>query len=288
MANLIEPLSRRRDEFLRCLAVSEKARSLPKPIFGYLSALLIHGLELPRECNLSTNTVHVICSVPGRRSAIAGAAYHTTSAPISFEEEKQDGEILTVTDPVTTCIHMAAHCSKVETTVLFDQLMRRDNPERDFNYRALENALINSAPFKGKTTAMWALKHCKPLTDSSMETRLRLTLTSARLPEPAVNLLCTDPETGEVWFADLCYPDQGLVLEYQGVEWHKTPDQVERDAHKLNFFHHYGCKVIQVTVPDLIEPARRERLISDVRRYLKEQSRLPNSSKASFADIFQH
>jgi very-short-patch-repair endonuclease len=81
--------------------------------------------------------------------------------------------------------------------------------------------------------------------DSPMETRLRLLLVLAGLPEPQVN-----PEIRGDGFrtrVDLCYPQLQLVIEYDGQQ-HRADDltQWDRDNDRLAWFAQHGWEVLPV------------------------------------------
>ncbi len=62
--------------------------------------------------------------------------------------------------------------------------------------------------------------------DSPPESRLRLLVVLAGLPEPTVNHILRDPVTGE-WVRrfELAYRDLLLAIEYQG-RWHRQSEEV--------------------------------------------------------------
>jgi hypothetical protein len=81
----------------------------------------------------------------------------------------------------------------------------------------------------GIRTARRAVSRARVGSDSPQETRLRLALVDAGLPEPAVNQWIIHPVTGEpLHQGDLTYDDLRIDLEYEG-EHHSDPGQVQRD-----------------------------------------------------------
>lgn len=81
--------------------------------------------------------------------------------------------------------------------------------------------------------------------DSPMETRLRLLIVLAGLPEPAVN-----PQIRDGAFStrvDLCYPELKLVIEYDGQQ-HRAEDLVQwdRDNDRIAWFARRGWELVPV------------------------------------------
>lgn len=81
--------------------------------------------------------------------------------------------------------------------------------------------------------------------DSPMETRLRLLLVLAGLPEPRVNIEIRDGEFSTR--VDLCYPELKLVIEYDGQQ-HRADDldQWDRDNERLGWFTDHDWELLPV------------------------------------------
>ena len=81
--------------------------------------------------------------------------------------------------------------------------------------------------------------------DSPMETRLRLLIVLAGLPEPQVNPVIRGD--GFSTRADLCYPELRLVIEYDGQQ-HRAEDLVQwdRDNERLDWFARHDWELVPV------------------------------------------
>jgi hypothetical protein len=62
-----------------------------------------------------------------------------------------------------------------------------------------------------------------------METRVRLLIVLAGLPEPKVNMIVRITNGKWRWRFDLCYPEYKLIIEYDGRR-HHTRGHVRGDA----------------------------------------------------------
>ncbi|MGH3345625.1 MAG: endonuclease domain-containing protein [Nocardioides sp.] len=81
--------------------------------------------------------------------------------------------------------------------------------------------------------------------DSPMETRLRLLIVLAGLPEPRVNVDIRDGEFRTR--VDLCYPELKLIIEYDGQQ-HRADDldQWDRDNDRISWFAQRGWELVPV------------------------------------------
>jgi hypothetical protein len=116
-------------------------------------------------------------------------------------------------------------------------------------------AMQRAGRFRGITAAREALEFVRVGADSPPESRTRLALVDAGLPEPELQVPA-DP-------ADPCSPraDLGLVrwkiaLQYEGYH-HRDARQQAADAHRDAWFQTHGWLVIKVTSADLRDGFRR-------------------------------
>ena len=123
-----------------------------------------------------------------------------------------------MTTPEQTFIDLAANLDLVELVVLGDRMVRREvtTPQR----------LVRSADawrghHRGRVCRCAGLVRAG--VDSPPESRLRMLVVLAGLPEPAVNHVVRDPDTGE-WLRrfELAYRDLRIAIEYEGGSTGKT------------------------------------------------------------------
>ena len=82
--------------------------------------------------------------------------------------------------------------------------------------------------------------------DSPMESRLRMLLVLAGLPEPEVNVILRSPE-GD-WFMrfDLCLRQLKLIIEYDGRQHADSPAQWKRDSRRREVLDQMGWRLIVI------------------------------------------
>ena len=96
-----------------------------------------------------------------------------------------------------------------------------------------------------------ALAYVRCDVDSAPETRLRLLLVMAGLPEPLVGQVVRDSAGGWIARPDLSYPDQRIAIEYEGEHHRVDPRQWARDIGRQENMEALGWIVLRITAQDL-------------------------------------
>ncbi|NNG37992.1 hypothetical protein HJ588_01705 [Flexivirga sp. ID2601S] len=178
------------------------------------TAAALHGGVVPATGEVEVGTL------TGRRVRVRGLVVHRyTRAP----------EIVTVRGmPVTskeqTFLDLAARLSLVDLVVLGDSFARSDVgfPER------LPTA-TGDARGRGAVNARRAAKLVRARVESPQESRLRLLVVLAGLPEPTVQVELLDAEGFVVYRLDLAYGGFRLAIEYDGRAHVERQGQWEKD-----------------------------------------------------------
>ena len=170
-----------------------------------------------------------------------------------------------LTPPERTVCDMAQYLDLVELVVLGDRLVRRNVTTTIELIRAADGWTGNHRRLLQRATRL-----VRPGVDSPPESRLRMLVVLAGLPEPTVNHIIRDDETGD-WMRrfELAYVELLLALEYQG-RWHRESDEVwAGDIQRREDLDHRTWRVVEVIGKTLgedplhvlqrIEAARRDR-----------------------------
>ena len=276
------------EEFQRCLEVTRNSQSSHAPVFGFVTALKLLMIELPRGYSLPDRVVHVCVNDLMQRSQMRGVQYHFSSISSGLMSIGSGESMVLTVDPVTACLQMAGFCSCEETTVLFDFLTRRGNVRKNEFENELEERLSNSGKFKGKTNALWAYAHHRMNTDSSMETRLRLNLEKSGFRDLMVNPVLRDFNGYKYWYLDLVAVDAGMVFEYQGEEWHTSQTSLTNDSEKSLAMQKYGLLPIPVVAAFVQHPYKREDFLHSVRVLRRRRLQtLTIRQKSIFVELFR-
>lgn len=172
--------------------------------------------------------------------------------------------------PEQLFIDMAAYLSFVDLVVLGDALVRRGH----LTLEQLMTASRESSRRGG--AALRAARYVRREVDSAMETRLRLLLVLAGLPEPVVNHLLRNAAGSVMRRFDLCYPDVRVIVEYDGRQHADNTKQWESDILRREELDAAGWRVIVVTSRGIY--VRPDETLHRVRTALQERgaSRMPS------------
>lgn len=147
-----------------------------------------------------------------------------------------------------------------ELTVVADHLIRVPRPglegrgDPHASIADLAAMLDRHKGTPGIRKARLALEQARVGSDSAPETRLRLALTRAGLPEPEVNPR-TELLNGVVRHPDLAYPEFLVAVEYEG-EGHSSAGQVIRDITREEDFSRAGWTLVRVSKRHMANDAR--------------------------------
>ncbi|UIJ33387.1 hypothetical protein [Allobranchiibius sp. GilTou73] len=154
---------------------------------------------------------------------------------------------LTTTTPERTFVDLAERLPLLDLVVLGDSLLRRRVTTRE----RLTESTMSTVSSRGIRAARRAATFVRDGVDSPQESRLRMLLVLAGLPEPAINVVLRDPD-GEVRRRlDLGYLEQQLAVEYDGRQ-HITSDEAWRaDLRRREELGNDGWTIVVVTAHDL-------------------------------------
>ena len=164
-----------------------------------------------------------------------------------------------ITEPAQNFIELAEHLALVDLVVAGDAMLRRSMLAPD----ELLQVARGRARRRGRALSIRAAGLVRPKVDSPMETRVRLLLVLAGLPEPEPGYVIRD-ESGE-WIAqvDLAYPARRIAIEYYGDVHRRSAGQWRSDVSKTELLRGLGWTVIILTADDV--DGRPERTLERVR-----------------------
>lgn len=206
---------------------------------GPTAAELLGGV-VPRDPRIHLRLPAGRMRVPGIESSrLTTRARATTSG-------------LPVTTAEDTFVDLARHLDLVDLVVLGDSLVRRR--------RTTPQALLTAAgemTGRHRRLAVRAASLVRSGVDSPMESRLRLLLVLAGLPEPVVNHIEYDEHGRWVRRYDLSYPQLRLAIEYDGRQHAESDRQWERDVERREDLDRADWRIVVVLAKGLYrEPGR--------------------------------
>lgn len=263
-----------REEYARhCLAISRRTKC--KLTWALSTALSLQGIEVPQglKCSKKNQQIAVVKNANSRYH-LAGIQFVTWCKPLetviaegigsgngingplngTIRAHYFDNELLCAS-PVCTWAMAATRLSLAELVVLGDSMMRRDhrlNKATLLDFIAYLQRMQNWSrkshvrQFRGYDMCQRAVRLMCENTDSSQETRTRLTLMRHRLDCPAVNYPLQI--RGQQFYLDLAYPEFRVCVEYDG-QFHAT--QWMNDSRRRRLIENAQWQYIQVTSDDL-------------------------------------
>jgi len=154
--------------------------------------------------------------------------------------------------PLDMFAQLAELLGLVDLVVVGDQLVRRGQttPAQLVTFCA-------GVRSPGAALARRAASYVRDHVDSPMETRLRMLIVLAGLPEPEVNVEIRDDFGTLVMRFDLCYRAVRLAVEYDGRQHLELADQWERDVERRDQAVTDGWRLLTVTSKGIYrEPER--------------------------------
>lgn len=161
-------------------------------------------------------------------------------------------------------VELASMLSLLDLVIVGDNLVRRKwlTPQH-----LVEHCRASTDPFA--RTALHAAEYVREGVDSPMETRLRMLIVLAGLPEPEVNHLVFDEAGRLVRRFDLCYPGLNLLIEYDGRQHAEDPDQWHSDIYRREDLDRWGWRLVVVTHRGIYH--RPGETLLRIRRAMKER-----------------
>jgi hypothetical protein len=245
------------DHRMWCEAVALK---LPAgAAIGGLSAAYLWGVDLlPRR---PANPVTVV--LPGPARIRVHPRIRASPSRLARHDVTDFGGPPVTTGP-RTAFDLGRQLPRTEALVAVDALLHR----RVLTRAALAGYLDAHPGWPGNAQLREVLALAEPLSESPMETRLRLIVHDAGLPLPAVQhevhtpvgtSTSTSTRTSARRFVarvDLAYPDWRIAIEYEG-DHHRERARFRRDVARLDALRVAGWLVLRFTADDVLRNSGR-------------------------------
>ncbi len=236
----------------RDVYVHELARA--SPLTRVRAALLIHPLSAFASHASAARVYdvplpllgdeHVSVFSAGERRRRTGIVNHVVEP--NAEVREVDG--LRVSAPARMFVELASVLGLVDLVVVGDALVR-------LRLVTTEELIGYAATWRNRGVALArrAASLVRDRVDSPMETRLRLLIVLAGLPEPEVNRRITDDQGRTLYRLDLCYPSLRLIIEYDGRQHSEDPAQADWDISRREWFDHHDWMILPVVAKGIYQ-----------------------------------
>jgi very-short-patch-repair endonuclease len=221
------------------VVLAAAASQLPASgVFSHATAAWLHGLDFS-PCD----PIEVTLPASSGRSHISGVSIKRSD--LADGEATQIGGF-PVTTPIRTLADLARRATLVEGVVALDTALHNKKVALD----DLHQWADAHPKYRGAGRLQKALHLAEPLTESPMETRLRMLLVLAGLPKPKVQVSLYDEDGFFVARPDLYYPDKRLAIEYDGGTHRNS---LAADNRRQNALLDAGYRLLRFTASDIFQ-----------------------------------
>jgi hypothetical protein len=248
----------------RALCTAYATREHAGDVFSHASAAVLHGLPLPLQHR--PTAVHVAVFAPRKPSRVRGIVPHELRGA-GHRIVTVDG--LRCVSAEDTWAQLSGALSLPDLVVIGDFLVTGDEPYSGVPSAWTRDDLFAALKRHGRRPGVrnlrLAFEQVRFGSLSPQETRLRLELAAAGMPEPELNHRVVH-RGAFVAMVDLAFPEHQVAVEYLG-DHHRTDREVyQQDIYRRERLTAAGWDTVFVTSADLAPPI--PRAILSVRRAL--------------------
>jgi very-short-patch-repair endonuclease len=243
----IRPAQLRSKKFRRLYhGVYISAEVKPSPIHKVQAALLIHppsafasGASAGRvyEAPLPAGLAEELISVFEHRDRRRREGIRHRVVPRATPVLRYRG--LPVSSPDETFVELAEQLTLVDLVVVGDYFVKKE-------WTTVERLASHANGPLGSNAAARAARYVRAEVDSPMETRLRMLIVLAGLPEPKVNHRIYYADGRLRYRFDLSYPDLKTVVEYDGRQHRADLVQWDHDVERGEWLDDDGWRHVPV------------------------------------------
>ncbi|CAN5179130.1 type IV toxin-antitoxin system AbiEi family antitoxin domain-containing protein [soil metagenome] len=150
------------------------------------------------------------------------------------------------TNPAWTAVEVARGLRRPRALATLDAALRSGTCERT----DLLDVAVAQAGRRGIVNVRDLIPLARPGAESPMESEARLVMADAGLPEPVLQYEVIDRD-GTLWRLDFAWPGHLVAVEYDGFEWHSSPEDLRRDRQKRAALQELGWRTIYVVSDDV-------------------------------------
>lgn len=266
--------SRQRETLAQC--VKEADRLGQNLLFGMTTALILHGVPLPADCDLDNSRLH---TVSGSREKRVRSNKSMLCAHVwKFVPQAHKSQLSTrvfVLDVFHVWAQMASHISLESLIVLGDSIItvvsRRRKCDAEQVYRELVRFVKSLTGFVGRPLCIRALSLIMPGSASPKESEKRISLRLHGIPQPMLNYAVPNAvfaSSGAAMTLDLAWPQYKVAVEYDGDQHRTDKTQWRNDREKRGKLVGRGWLIFTATAASLADDDARAEFAFHVGRAL--------------------
>ncbi|HEU4807453.1 MAG TPA: hypothetical protein VFT01_04265 [Homoserinimonas sp.] len=245
-----DELQRRRLAQLVSDCRSYLTRADPAALFSHVTAARLYRMPLPwaLETRPELDVAVLDPAHPPRRSGIVGHRLNAGSIAVTSIGG------LPVPSAVDVWLQLGPLLSVKNLIIAADHLVRRKQPFTTLG--TLHEAVDALHRHRGAARLRAALPYIRSKTDSPAESRMRLILIAAGLPEPVIGHTVYDKDGFFVGTPDLAYVGERIALDYEGEVHNRDARVFGEDIERREQFQDAGWRHIRVVKGHLAKPHR--------------------------------
>ena len=151
-----------------------------------------------------------------------------------------------LTTPAWTAVEVARSLRRPRALATLDGALRSQTCDRP----DLLAAAKAQAGRRGIVMVRDLIDWARPEAESPMESEARLVMLDGGLPEPLLQHEIVDRD-GQLWRVDFAWPDCRLAVEYDGFDWHSSPEALRKDRQKRAGLEEVGWRVLSIVSDDV-------------------------------------
>ena len=216
----------------------------PAAVVADRTAAWLHGVDTFAYRELEILPPLEVCVLPDsnrvRRRGVRGRTRDLTADDLMAVGG------LCVTTPLRTALDLGCGLRRRDALAALDGFMRH----HDVTRAQLRAELDRFAGRRGVIQLRQLIEIAHELSESPGESATRLAIIDAGLPPPELQHWVTVNGV-PTYRLDLAYPAHRVAVEYDGREFHDSPEQRAKDAARRRWLREHGWTVIVVTKDDL-------------------------------------
>ncbi len=169
-----------------------------------------------------------------------GLVVHRRGAPLTSYRGRR------LTTPGWTAVEVARSLRRPRALATLDAALRSQMCDR----RDLIAAAKAQAGRRGIVAVRDLIARARPEAESPMESEARLVMLDGGLPEPLLQYEIVDRD-GRLWRVDFAWPDRRVAVEYDGFDWHSSPEALRRDRQKRAALEEIDWRVVSIVSDDV-------------------------------------
>ncbi|WP_238567046.1 hypothetical protein [Bifidobacterium reuteri] len=273
-ASMRDSLNTRRQETLR-RCVQEATRLDRNLLFGMTTALILHEVPLPEDCDLDGSRLHTVFKTKEKRLRANSATLcpHVWKFVPQAHIVKFNARVYAL-DMFHVWAQMAIHVSLRSLIVLGDSIINVMSRRRQCDTRQVYCELVRFVQsvtgFAGRPSCIRALSLIMPGSSSPKESEQRIALLAHGIPRPKLNYVVRNImfASGAAMTLDLAWPEYKVAVEYDGDQHRTDKMQWRRDREKRGKLVGRGWLIFTATASSLADDDARAEFAFHVGRAL--------------------